>query len=173
MEILKDYEKVHIRTGGNLLHCSVEMLPEGKDIPYIVIEKFTRAKNEKTGTTVKEDCILAHFAKNPYTMLSWMLNYKNKKTLCKLAGVDEWGLLGVVNLPVALTRENTNMGWGLRASTIPAKDPSQAKPILTPQHENWQKVVAWLKAGGDIKTIKDKYEVSEDVEKELIKTSNK
>lgn len=173
MEILKDYEKVHIRTGGNLLHCSVEMLPEGKDIPYIVIEKFTRAKNEKTGTTVKEDCILAHFAKNPYTTLPWMLNYKNKKTLCKLAGVDEWGLLGVVNLPVTITRENTSMGWGLRASSIPAKDPNQAKPVLTSQHENWKKVLEYVQKGGAVADIKAKYEVSAEVEKELIEVSKK
>lgn len=166
MEILKDYEKVHIRTGGNLLHCSVEMLPEGKDIPYIVIEKFTRAKNEKTGTTMKEDCILAHFAPNPYTKLPWMLNYKNKKTLCKLAGVDEWGLLGVINLPVTLTKENTNMGWGLRASSIPAKLP--VKEVLTPSHELWKGCVEHAKKGG-IADIKAKYEVSAEVEKMLIK----
>lgn len=169
MEILKDYEKVHIRTGGNLLHCSVEMLPGGNDIPYIVIEKFTRAKNEKTGTTVKEDCILAHFAKNPYTNLPWMLNYKNKKTLCKLAGVTEWDLLGVRNLPVALTRENTNMGWGLRASNIPPKNPNEAKPVLIPSHEKWQGCIDFIANGGDIKAIKEKYEVSAEVEKKLTK----
>ena len=153
----------HIRCGGKLTHSGVEILPNGKDIEYIVIERIEF--KEKENVNGKEiSAFLAYFAPNPYATLPMVLNSTNKKLLCKLAGKDEWHLEDIKNFPVRLTKEETRqMGWGLRISKLPPVIPTTTpakKDTLTDQHENWAKCVAHLKGGGSIEDLKKKYEIS-------------
>lgn len=157
---MEDYEKIHIRRGGDLMHCSIEMLPEGKDIPYIVIEKITFEKKRKVGERVKDEVFLAHFAPNPYTKLPWCLNLTNKRKLCKLAGVGEYDLLSIKNLAIRLTKAKTSVGDGLRVSDIPAE--VQSKPVLSPAHEKWGACIGWVRNGGTVAELAEKYEFSKE-----------
>lgn len=151
----------HIRCGGKLTHSGVEILPNGKDIEYIVIERIEFKEKEKINGK-EQDSFVAYFAPNPYTKLPMVLNSGNKKLLCKQTQVDEWHLEDVKNFPVRLTKEETSqMGWGLRISKIRPTIPTPPKKeILTDQHENWAKCVAHIKGGGSIEDLKKKYEIS-------------
>lgn len=158
-------EKVlrHIRCGGKLTHSGVEILPNGKDIEYIVIDRIEfKEKDNVNGKDM--DAFLAYFAPNPYAKLPMVLNSTNKKVLCKLAGVDEWHLEDIKNFAVRLTREETKqLGWGLRISKLPPTIPQ----TLNPSHPNWDKCLTFVKGGGNIEEMKSKYVISPEVEKLL------
>ena len=158
--MIEEERLIHIRCGGKLTHSGVEILPNGKDIEYIVIDRIEF--KEKENVNGKEiSAFLAYFAPNPYTTLPMVLNLTNKRLLCKLAGVDEWTLLKVKNFPVRLTREETRqMGWGLRISKLPPIIP----PVLNQQHPNWDKCVAFVKSGGKVNDMRSKYIISTEIE---------
>ena len=151
----------HIRCGGKLTHSGVEILPNGNDIEYIVIERIEFKEKEKINGK-EQDSFVAYFSPNPYTKLPMVLNRSNKILLCKQAQVDEWHLEDIKNFPVRLTKEETGqMGWGLRISKIRPTIPAPAKKeTLTDQHENWAKCIAHIKGGGSIEDLKKKYEIS-------------
>jgi hypothetical protein len=161
----------HIRYGGKLTHSGVEILPNGKDIEYIVIEKIEFKEKEKINGK-EQDAFIAYFAPNPYTKLPMVLNMVNKKLLCKQARVDEWHLEDVKNFPVRLTKEETSqMGWGLRISKLPPKKPLLA--VLSPEHPNWGKCIDYLKKGNSVEDLRKGYEISEEIEKLLIEKTKK
>jgi len=157
---MKEPIRRHIRCGGKLTHSGVEILPNGKDIEYIVIERIEF--KEKENVNGKEiSAFLAYFAPNPYATLPMVLNTTNKKLLCKLAGKDEWHLEDIKDFPVRLTREETRqMGWGLRISKLPPTIP----PVLNQQHPNWDKCVAFVKSGGKVNDMRSKYIISTEIE---------
>lgn len=158
-------EKVHIRMGGNLEHCGVEILPNGADIKFIVIDKIVFNEKEKVAG-VERPAFVLYFKPNKYTKLPMLLNAKNKRTLQKLTGVDDYSLTSIKNFPVRMTKEQTRMGYGLRISKIPADAPTK-KEVLSESHRNWGKVVTFLKSGGSISDIKTKYEFDLETEKKL------
>lgn len=177
--------KKHWRMGGKLTHCGVECLPDGEDVPHIVIQRIVW-KNQVSVGGNKQDGFEAIFAPNQYTKLPMWLNSTNKKRLAKLGGTDY--LEDIKNLPVALTKELTrdpkdgkSKVWGLRISKNPAKTPVQPKPTpaktytpvpLTGEHENWDKCVGYMKGGGKIEELKKKYTISEEVESQLKTEAN-
>lgn len=145
----------HIRLGGNLTHAGVEMLPNGNDIPSIIIKSVAFEEGIKINGR-NGDAFVATFAPNPYTTLPMILNSGNKKLLCKLAGKDEWHIEEIENFPVRLTREKTPMGWGLRIS----KQPPMIKDVLTEEHKNWGLCIEHIKKGGKVDDLRVKYEIS-------------
>jgi len=155
----------HYREGGKLTHSGVEILPNGKDIDYIVIKEVKWSENEEVNGTVKPSFV-AIFEKNPYTDRPMVLNAKNKKTLLTLTKKGEYELETIKNLPVHLTKESTKMGLGLRISLIPAKKPgAQAvteKARLDLDSPNFETIKAWLIETPDhsIETTTKKYDVS-------------
>lgn len=174
-EFNREPQLAHLRRGGNLTHAGVDILPEGKDIPYIVIEKIRLCKNVKVNGKTEEEAFIAKFAKNPYTNLNMLLNKTNKRTLLKLAGLtgedSEWRLEYIENFPVRLTKEKTNqMGWGLRISPIPAQKPNTEKQPLTPDNKVlWDQAVNFIKSGNSLAKIKEKYDIPQEIEVQLIK----
>lgn len=117
---------------GNPTHAGTFILPEGRDIEYIVIDRIEERKGENVAGQ-KKDGAFAIFKPNPYTNLPMMLNVTNAKTLCFLAKKTPYELLDIKDLPVRLTSEHTRIGEGLRISKIPAKVPQQApKPPAKP-----------------------------------------
>ena len=44
---------------------------------------------------------------------------------------------------------------------------TEAKPVLIPQHKNWDKCVEYVKGGGTIEQLRTKYQVSEEMFKKL------
>lgn len=122
---------IHYRTGGKLTHAGCEMLPNGKDIPYIVIDHIEYKEEEFVSGRKETNTWVAYFKSNPYTKLPIILNATNRKRIGKLAKTPYINL--VKDFPVRLTQEETrdiqdggNM-MGLRISKIPATQP-QPKP---------------------------------------------
>lgn len=157
---------LHYKWGGTPTHADVSILPNGNDIEYIVIDHIEARENEKINGQTK-NAFVAVFEKNPYTTLGMVLNKKNKEALLKLARKGEWELLTIKNIPVRLTKEDTQLGYGLRISKLPAKAPVAApkkKPEIT--EVNFDKAIEFLKTK-TIQELKGFYEVSEEMEKKL------
>lgn len=127
---------IHYRTGSKITHAGCEMLPEGKDIEYIVIERIDFKESEEIGGRKENGVWVATFAQNPYTKLPMVLNATNKKRIAKLARNEMINL--IKNFPVRLTKEECKDAqdggttWGLRISKLPATLPiAPKKPALT------------------------------------------
>lgn len=167
---------IHYRTGGKLTHAGCEMLPDGKDIPYIVIERIDYLAETKVNGRTETNVWVATFAPNQYTKLPMLLNSTNRKRIAKLFP-DCNGYINLLkNIPVRLTRELTRDvqdggdTWGLRISKTPASKPATPnKPVLTKENEKiWSQAVQYLKAGHSIDKIKKNYDLSEEAEKQLM-----
>lgn len=170
---------IHYRQGGKLSHAGCEVLPNGKDIEYIVIEKVEMKEKESVGGREEQNIWIATFAPNPYTKLPMVLNATNRKRLSKLARTPYINL--IKNFPVRLTQEECRDAqdggntWGLRISKIPATVPKQApvtKQELTSAHPDWDKVVSYLKEGGSMDALTARYIISKEVESNLITLTN-
>ena len=162
---------------GNPTHAGVFILPEGRDIDYIVIDHVEKRDGELVNG-VKKDVVLAFFKPNQYTPLAMVLNVTNAERLCKMAGKTPWELLDVKNVAVRLTFEPTSRGDGLRISKTPPLAPKQTpvsqqpqtaakKETLTTAHENFAKSVSYLKGGGNIDELKKRFEISSAMEETL------
>lgn len=168
----EEQQLLHYKWGGNASHADISILPEGKDIPFIVIDHI-EAREDEVINGVKKDSFVAIFKDNPYTKLPMVLNKTNKDRLLKLANQDEWHLLFVKNFPVRLTYEPTKLGNGLRISKLPASVPQTTsqppkKQELTPTHPDWQKCVDFLATGGGtIPQLEGRYAISDAVKTTL------
>lgn len=118
---------IHYRIGGKLSHAGCEILPDGKDIEHIVIEKVEFKESEIIGGRKEEGVWVATFAPNPYTKLPMVLNSTNRKRLSKIANNEYINL--IKNIPVRLCKEpckdaqDGGMTVGLRISKIPPTMP--------------------------------------------------
>jgi hypothetical protein len=189
----------HYRKAGNISHCGAEILPNGKDIPYIVIERVEFHEKLTINGRANQNHFVAYFAPNPYTNLPMILNRINQITLMKLFPEIGTDIDKLRNAPVRLTSQKANnpsMGMmlpSLRISKIAAnpKDaPSNTKATPTPtptpapqpkpgkqafpadDKATWDYAVNFLKEGNDIAKIKAKYDISEDIEQRLIEEAN-
>ena len=171
----------HYRRAGNITHCGAEILPDGKDIP-LIIERVEFCEKVNIGGRSESNQFIAHFAPNPYTKLPMVLNRTNQGVLMKLfpeIGVD---IDKIRNKAVRLTSEKArNIALdmylpALRISKIPAnpKDAPGAKgtaekTVLSRDNKIvWDQAVNFIKAGNSLTKIKEKYDISADVEKELL-----
>ena len=158
-------ESIHYKKlVGKPTHAGVYILPDGKDIEYIIIDHFEKRSKELVNGKVK-DCTVAIFKPNPYTDLPWVINVVNAERILKTAKLGATKLLFVKDLPIRLTQEDTSLGPGLRISKLPAKQPS--KPTLDTKHLNWNKCIDYLKQGNTVQDLRKGYEISEEVEKLL------
>lgn len=125
---------IHYRNGSKITHAGCEMLPNGNDIPYIVIEKIEFKESEEIAGRKESGVWIATFAQNPYTKLPMVLNATNKKRIAKLARNEMINL--IKNLPVRLTKEECKDAqdggttWGLRISKLPPTTPAPPKKTL-------------------------------------------
>lgn len=178
-------EGTYYRFGGKLVNAGCEMLPNGNDIEYIVIEKIELKASHDMGGRKESNVWVATFAKNPYTTLPMILNATNRKRIAKMFwetivsdGKPCYGRIDLLkNIPVRLTKEKCRdvqdggETYGLRISRTPATIPAKEK--LTEEHKNFGKCVDALKSGRTIDELKAKYEISASVEKSLMEKSSK
>ena len=149
---------IHFRTGGNITHAGIEVLPAGKDIEYIVLESIEFKESEQINGRKQAGVWIGHFAKNQYTSLPWVINSTNRRRLAKLFPECEGYLARLHNVAIRLTKEKTRDPqeggecWGLRVSLIPAKQP-EAPKRKSIQENQVQTIVDWAKKNG--KTIDD------------------
>lgn len=171
---------IHYRTGSKITHAGCEMLPDGKDIPYIVIEKIEFKAMEEIAGRKENGVWVATFAPNPYTKLPMILNATNRKRLAKLARNDMINL--IKNFPVRLCKEECKdaadggMTMGLRISKLPATEPKVATPPpppkqkqeLTIEHPDWNNCVNFLKGDGAMTSLEARFIISDEVKTKLI-----
>ena len=147
---MENQENIHYRVGGRLTHCGVECLPNGNDIPRIIIERIEYKEKEVINGRTEEGVWIAHFAKNPYTNLPFILNATNRKRLIKQFPECDGYPARLKNVAVRLTKEKCRdvqdggETWGLRISRIPAEE--EKKKVLG--EEQVEAVVAWAKKKG-------------------------
>ena len=165
---------IHYRTGGKLTHAGCEMLPEGKDIEYIIIERIEFKDSENVGGRIEEGIWVAYFAPNSYTKLPMVLNATNRKRIAKLYPEVKGHINLLRNIPVRLTQEKTKdirdggETYGLRISKVPAKAPK--KPTLTSTSSKWNDCVEWVKQGNTAESLRQWYEISDAVIAQLNQT---
>ena len=174
-------EGIYYKKGGKTEFAGVEMLPEGKDIPRIIIENITYHEILTVSGKQEKGMWTATFVKNPYTNLPILLNSTNRKRIAKQFWETkmEDGTIcqGRINLlrhiPVRLTMETTRdvsdggTTVGLRISKIPA----EALPLLT--KDKIEGCKKWLSEGHSMDDLKDLYQVSEEIEKALTEKTKK
>lgn len=174
---MENQENIHYRVGGKLTHCGVECLPQGQDIPRIVIERIEYKDKESINGRVEEGVWIAHFAPNPYTNLPLILNSTNRKRIVKQFPECDGYLARLKNIAVRLTKERCRdvqdggETWGLRISKLPAAEetapaPAQKKSI---QESQIQTIVDWAKKNGyGIEKIAEKYDFASEAVKDAI-----
>lgn len=158
---------IHFRTGGNITHAGIEVLPSGKDIEYIVIESIEFKESERVNGRTQEGVWIGHFAPNPYTNLPWVINSTNRRRLAKLFPECEGYLARLHNVAIRLTKEKTRDPvdggdcWGLRVSLVPAAKPKVTKKPLP--NEKVQSAIDWAKANNKaIADIEEIYGLSDE-----------
>lgn len=170
---------IHYRIGGKLTHAGCEMLPGGKDIPYIIISSIELKEEEMINGRTERNVWVAHFAKdNGYTTLPMILNVTNRKRIAKLYPQVSGCINLLKDIPVCLTKESCRdiqdggETWGLRISkkrpVAPAGQVS-SKPAF--KDEDWEKAVAFIKGGGTVEQIASKYTLTKEQREDLISVS--
>lgn len=165
---------IHYRTGGKLTHAGCEMLPSGKDIEYIVIERIEYKDSANIGGRTEQGVWEAYFANNPYTTLPMVLNSTNRKRIAKLFPEVEGCINLLKNVAVRLTREKTRdvqdggETWGLRISRMPAKKQETPKKItLTQDNPKWDECVKWIQSGKNVEWLRQWYDITKEIEDAL------
>lgn len=158
-------EKRHWKKDIDVEWIGTYILPESKDI-NVKLTKVEFKKDLKVAGK-KKDQHIAHFEQNKWFDKPMLLNRTNLKRLTMLLGTpyyQDWG-----NVWVTLTQEmdKTVTGgtdWALR---IKPALPKMEKDELTKEHPKYEAVVTFLKGGGDINNISQKYAVSKELFTEL------
>lgn len=186
---------IYFRAGSKSDYASVDMLPNGEDIPRIVIDRieFHDEAISINGRTEK-GVWLAHFAPNPFGTKPMVLNATNRRRIAKAHwhdrmedGSENQGMINLLRgIPVRLTKEmardvsNGGMTYGLRISQVAAATEAEMDAWLV-QHgyreaprrktlpaDKVQAVAEWAKSKG--KTMADieaAYDMDEDVRKAM------
>lgn len=170
---MESQENIHYRVGGKLSHCGVECLPQGQDIPRIIIERIEYKDKESINGRIEEGVWVAHFAQNPYTSLPFILNATNRKRLIKQFPECDGYPARLKNVAVRLTKERCRdvqdggETWGLRISKLPASAAEQKKVI---QDAQVQTIIDWARKNGlSIEKVAEKYDfASDDVRKAIV-----
>lgn len=170
----QNQENIHYRVGGRLTHCGVECLPNGQDIPRIVIERIEYKEKEVINGRTEEGVWIAHFAKNPYTNLPFILNATNRKRLIKQFPDCEGYPARLKNVAVRLTKERCRdvqdggETWGLRISKIPA-DAAEAPAKKVIPESKVDTIVEWAQKNGyDFEKVAEVYDFESDTVRDAI-----
>lgn len=172
---MESQENIHYRVGGRLTHCGVECLPQGKDIPRIIIERIEYKEKEMINGRAEEGVWVAHFAPNPYTKLPFILNATNRKRLIKQFPDCDGYPARLKNIAVRLTKERCRdvqdggETWGLRISRLPAaEEQAPQKKVIT--EDKVDVIISWaLNNNKTLDDIANQYDFASDKVKEAVK----
>ena len=188
---------VYYRRGSKSDFASVDMLPEGKDIPRIVIEKITFHERISINGRKETEIFTAKFAPNPWTDKEMVLNSTNKTRIAKAHWNDKVedgtpceGRINLLkNIAVRLTKEeardvqNGGTTYGLRISRL---EPASEKEMQKWMEDNGfaakstdakkviregqvQAIVDWaMKKGYGIDKIAESYDFESDTVRDAI-----
>ena len=153
-------EGIFYKKGGKSDYCGVEILPNGKDIPRLVIASIEYHDTLSVAGRREVGMWTATFAPNPYTDKKMLLNATCRKRIAKLFwdtlvedGTPCNGRINLLkNIPVRMTMEKcrdvTDGGTtvGLRISMIPAAPEEEKKAEKKPlPKDKIPAVIKWAK----------------------------
>jgi len=99
------------------------------------------------------------------------LNVGNSALVKKFSGnkpdTDDWKMIPVEIYVKPNVRFGRDTVEGLRIKPIQPKIGPTKKTALAPESPNWAQIVKWIKDGGAIKSVSDKYDISEENFKKL------
>ena len=97
-----------------------------------------------------------------------ILNATNCKVVKKFAGTPY--IEGWVNIPISIYVKADIKAFGdiTEGLRIREYQPQMGKPKLTPESQNWTKAVEYLASGGTIDKVREKYDLSPEVETQLL-----
>lgn len=195
-------EGIYYKRGSKSDFASVDMLPNGKDIPRIVIESITFHEKISINGRKETEIFTAKFAPNPWCNKEFVLNATNKARIAKAhwndrvedGSICEGRINLLKNIAVRLTKEearDVQLGgttFGLRISKIePASEQEMAKWMVdngyAPQPQQKAKkditedkipaVVAWMQEKGKtLADVENLFNMSEDVKAKLVQALN-
>lgn len=176
-------EGIYYKRGAKSDFASVDMLPNGEDIPRIVLASVDFHETLKINGRTENEAWTATFAPNPFETKPMVLNSTNRRRIAKMYwhtpvedGTECAGRINLLaNIPVRLTKEeardvaNGGTTWGLRISKQgPASEDEMQKwlvshgyaaPAPTPKpkkvvpEDKIEETAAWARTKG--KTIED------------------
>jgi hypothetical protein len=166
---MEEQKKTHWKSLINLDYIGAYSIQNGKDL-VVTIEKVSR--DMVTGTAgKKEECSVAHLKNQK----PFILNRTNQKMIAKVLGtpyVEEWAGKSI-SLYVAYVKafgEDNVECLRVRPSAPSTKLPD----LLKSDKAIYEKVVKALSSGGySIDQIKTKYNISKEVESDLISDAKK
>lgn len=188
-------EGIYYKRGSKSDFASVDMLPNGKDIPRIIIEEIKFHERITINGRKETEQWTAKFAHNPWCNKEFVLNSTNKTRIAKQFwnhkvedGTECEGRINLLkNIAVRLTKEeardvaNGGTTYGLRVSRIPAASdqemqqwlvdngyaqPAQKKVIT---EDKVQIIVDWAKKNGmSIEQVAAQYDFESDTVRDAI-----
>ena len=189
-------EGVYYRRGSKSDFASVDMLPGGRDIPRIVIERITFHERISINGRKETEIFTAKFAPNPWCEKEMVLNSTNKTRIAKRFwntpvedGTPCEGRINLLrNIPVRLTKEeardvqNGGTTYGLRISKIEASSEQEmakwmaengfaaapAEKKVVPENKV-DSVIAWAKKNGySFEKVAEMYDFENDAVRDTI-----
>lgn len=160
--------KTHWRVLVNNNYIGAYSMPTDGSNIILTIKNVTREMVTGEGGK-KEECTVAYFQEDSKPMI---LNRTNCKAITTVYGtpyIEEWAGKQI-EITVARVKVAGDMVDALR---VVPKQPSTKKTVLKKGSEAFTKVVEYIKGGGDIAKIKDKYEVSTETEKDIYAATTK
>lgn len=184
-------EGIYYKRGSKSDFASVDMLPNGKDIPRIIITEIKFHEQLSINGRKETECWTAKFEQNPWCNKEMVLNSTNKTRIAKQHWNDKVedgsaceGRINLLkNIAVRLTREeardvqNGGTTYGLRISRLPAASEAEMAKWMEENgfavkkaakkeipEDKVQSVIDWAKKNG--KTLSDieaMFEMSETI----------
>lgn len=153
--------KTHWKKLTNPDYIGAYSLEENKDL-NVTIEKVVRELVTGNGGK-KEECTVAYLkGQKPF-----IINRTNARTITKIANspyIEDW-----VNLSITLYVATTKLK-GEDVECLRVRESAPKKETLTSTHPKYKAVLEALKSGNyTINQVKAKYDISSEVEKELLK----
>jgi hypothetical protein len=157
--------KTHWKKQFNYDYLGSYSINDGQDMTLTI--KSTKKEMVANTGGKKEECFVCYFQENPKPMI---LNRTNCKTIESLYSpyIEDWP-----GKKITLYVEKGVKAFGneVDALRVRAVYPDQKKPELLPNTEQWSKAVAFLKGGGKIEQITNKYNLSDANQEQLLNES--
>lgn len=156
--------KTHWRKLHNPDYFGAYCLLPGQEITVTIKSVGLESVTGQGGS--KEQCTVTRFTDSNIKPL--ILNVVNQKTIQKVYGtpyIEDWVGKSII---IYHTMEKA-FGEMMEVVRIRPKKPTTIKPKFTPDDKNWSKAVQAIASGaGTIKSLKEKFELSEDDENRLL-----
>ena len=155
-------KKTHWRVWANPNYIGAYCMPtDGSNIILTIKNVVREIVVGEAGK--KEECTVAYFQEDSKPMILNRTNCKAITTVYNTPYIEEWAGKQI-EITVARVKVAGDMVDALR---VVPKQPSTKKTVLKKGSEAFTKAVEYIKGGGDIAKIKDKYEVSPETEKDI------